>query len=96
MQRMAKEHVDRILQEREKMMHELEAKRRELDRRTRELSMREVLTVRERQKLEEEKLQVTLLICSITIGIHQMKYFCMEPLFNQVNQRLQLVVMNCQ
>ncbi|XP_057517058.1 factor of DNA methylation 1-like [Amaranthus tricolor] len=57
MQRIARDHVQRILAEQEKMNHELESKKRQLDWRTRELSKREVLTERERQKLEEEKLQ---------------------------------------
>ncbi|XP_021734063.1 factor of DNA methylation 1-like [Chenopodium quinoa] len=57
MQQMARDHVGKILQEREKMMHELDAKRKELDRRTRELSKCEVITVRERQKLDKEKQQ---------------------------------------
>lgn len=39
------------------MNHELESKKRQLDWRARELSKREVLTERERQKLEEEKQQ---------------------------------------
>lgn len=59
MQRIARDHVQRILAEQEKMNHELESKKRQLDWRTRELSKREVLTERERQKLEEEMLQVT-------------------------------------
>lgn len=57
MQRMARDHFQRILAEQEKMNHDLESKKRQLDWRTRELSKREVLTERERQKLEEEKQQ---------------------------------------
>lgn len=57
MQRIARDHVRRILEEQEKMNHELESKKRQLDWRARELSKREVLTERERQKLEEEKQQ---------------------------------------
>lgn len=57
MQRLARDHVQRILSEQENMNHELESKKRQLDWRTRELSKREVLTERERQKLEEDKQQ---------------------------------------
>ncbi|XP_074284159.1 factor of DNA methylation 1-like [Silene latifolia] len=57
MQRLARDHVRSILDEQEKMNHDLESKKRELDRRARELSKREVLTERERLKLEEEKQQ---------------------------------------
>ncbi|KAK9747826.1 hypothetical protein RND81_02G016800 [Saponaria officinalis] len=57
MQRDARDHVKKILDEQENMNHELESKKRLLDRRARELSKREVLTERELQKLEEEKLQ---------------------------------------
>uniref|UniRef100_A0A803MFU3 XH/XS domain-containing protein n=2 Tax=Chenopodium quinoa TaxID=63459 RepID=A0A803MFU3_CHEQI len=57
MQRIARDHVQRILAEQEKMNHDLESKKRQLDWRTRELSKREVLTERERQKLDEEKQQ---------------------------------------
>lgn len=60
MQRIARDHVQRILAEQEKMNHDLESKKRQLDWRTRELSKREVLTERERQKLDEEKLQVCI------------------------------------
>lgn len=59
MQRLARDHVQRILSEQENMNHELESKKRQLDWRTRELSKREVLTERERQKLEEDKQQVS-------------------------------------
>ncbi|KNA06663.1 hypothetical protein SOVF_178930 [Spinacia oleracea] len=57
MQRIARDHVQRILAEQEKMNHDLDAKKKQLDWRTRELSKREVLTERERQKLDEEKQQ---------------------------------------
>ncbi|KAL2935802.1 Factor of DNA methylation 1 [Bienertia sinuspersici] len=57
MQRIARDHVQRILAEQEKMNHDLESKKRQLDWRTRELGKREVLTERERQKLEEDRQQ---------------------------------------
>ncbi|XP_048499991.1 factor of DNA methylation 1 [Beta vulgaris subsp. vulgaris] len=57
MQRVAKDNVQKMLQEREKMFHDLESKRKELDQRTSELSKREALTELEKQKLEEEKRQ---------------------------------------
>lgn len=56
-QRMSRDHVRRIIEEQEKMNQELEEKKRQLDRRTRELSRREVLTERERQKLNQEEQQ---------------------------------------
>ncbi|XP_074316861.1 factor of DNA methylation 1-like [Silene latifolia] len=57
MQRTARDNVLKILGEWEKMSHELESKKRELDWRSSELSKCEVLTEREKQKLEEEKKQ---------------------------------------
>ncbi|KAL9239646.1 hypothetical protein vseg_013949 [Gypsophila vaccaria] len=57
MQHLARDHVRKILNEQENMNRELESKKRLLDERARELSKREVLTERERQKLEEEKQQ---------------------------------------
>ncbi|GMH14309.1 hypothetical protein Nepgr_016150 [Nepenthes gracilis] len=57
MQRLARDHVRRIIEEQEKLSHELESKKRQIDLRTRDLSKREALTERERQKLEEEKKQ---------------------------------------
>ncbi|KAK9669553.1 hypothetical protein RND81_13G139100 [Saponaria officinalis] len=57
MQRIARDHVRRILDEQEKMNLNLESKKKQLDWRARELSKREVLTERERQKLEEDKQQ---------------------------------------
>ncbi|KAL9243095.1 hypothetical protein vseg_017024 [Gypsophila vaccaria] len=57
MQRVARDHVRKILEEQEKMNLELESKKKQLDWRSRELSKREVLTGRERMKLEEEKQQ---------------------------------------
>ncbi|KAH7547469.1 hypothetical protein FEM48_Zijuj01G0313400 [Ziziphus jujuba var. spinosa] len=54
MQRLAREHVRRVLQEQEKMNYELETKKKELDARSKELSKREALTEREKQKLDED------------------------------------------
>lgn len=64
---MAKDNVQKMLQEREKMFHDLESKRKELDQRTSELSKREALTELEKQKLEEEKRQVTSLFSQIMV-----------------------------
>lgn len=55
MQRLAQNHVRRILEEQEKLNYELESKRKELDSWSKELNKREALTERERQKLDEEK-----------------------------------------
>lgn len=58
MQRLAQNHVRRILEEQEKLNYELESKRKELDSWSKELNKREALTERERQKLDEEKKKV--------------------------------------
>lgn len=58
MQRQAREHVQRVLNEHEKLSLELESKRRKLDTWSKELNKREALTERERQKLDEEKRKV--------------------------------------
>ncbi|CAL5327587.1 unnamed protein product [Camellia sinensis] len=55
MQRLAREHIRRILDEQETLNYELEAKRKELDSWSKQLNKREALTERERQKLDEEK-----------------------------------------
>ncbi|KAG5523248.1 hypothetical protein RHGRI_035165 [Rhododendron griersonianum] len=55
MQRLAREHIRRILDEQETLNHELEVKRKELDSWSKQLNRREALTERERQKLDEEK-----------------------------------------
>ncbi|XP_059642065.1 factor of DNA methylation 1-like [Cornus florida] len=55
MQRLAREHVRRILDEQEMLNYELDNKRKELDSWSKELNKREALTERERQKLDEEK-----------------------------------------
>uniref|UniRef100_A0A5B7B4M2 Putative factor of DNA methylation 1 isoform X2 n=1 Tax=Davidia involucrata TaxID=16924 RepID=A0A5B7B4M2_DAVIN len=55
MQRLAREHVKRILDEQEMLNYELDNKRKELDSWSRQLNKREALTERERQKLDEEK-----------------------------------------
>ncbi|CAH9142741.1 unnamed protein product [Cuscuta epithymum] len=55
MQRLAREHVQRVLHEQESLNTELENKKKQLDSWSRELNKREVLTEREKQKLEEEK-----------------------------------------
>ncbi|KAM7471640.1 hypothetical protein LguiA_009823 [Lonicera macranthoides] len=55
MQRIAREHVKRVLDEQEMLNRDLENKKKELDSWSRKLNKREALTERERQKLDEEK-----------------------------------------
>ncbi|GFQ06746.1 factor of DNA methylation 1 [Phtheirospermum japonicum] len=55
LQRSAREHIKRVLDEQEMLNLELENKKRRLDSWSKELNKRETLTERERQKLEEEK-----------------------------------------
>ncbi|XP_028766461.1 factor of DNA methylation 1 [Neltuma alba] len=55
MQRRAREELQRILDEQEKLNSELEAKKRKLDLWSRDLNKREVVTEQEKQKLEEDK-----------------------------------------
>ncbi|KAK6915074.1 Zinc finger-XS domain, partial [Dillenia turbinata] len=55
MQRLAHEHVQRILREKEILSYELQTKRIELDRRSKELNKHEALTELEKQKLDEER-----------------------------------------
>lgn len=55
MQRIAHDHVKKILDEQEKLNSELESKKKKLDYWSKELNKREALTERERQKLDEEK-----------------------------------------
>ncbi|XP_059303524.1 factor of DNA methylation 1-like [Lycium ferocissimum] len=57
MQRLAREHVQKVLLEQEMLSLELESKKKQLDSWSRELNKREALTVREKQKLDEEKKQ---------------------------------------
>ncbi|KAJ9689280.1 hypothetical protein PVL29_014788 [Vitis rotundifolia] len=55
MQRLARDHVQRILGEQEKLNYELDSKRKELDSWSKELNKREALTEREKQKLDDDK-----------------------------------------
>ncbi|KAJ9689277.1 hypothetical protein PVL29_014786 [Vitis rotundifolia] len=55
MQRLARDHVQRILGEQEKLNYELDSKRKELDSWSKELNKREALTEHEKQKLDDEK-----------------------------------------
>ncbi|KAH6831500.1 XH/XS domain-containing protein [Perilla frutescens var. hirtella] len=55
LQRIAREHIKRVLDEQEMLNIELENKKKRLDSWNKELKNREALTERERQKLEEEK-----------------------------------------
>ncbi|XP_006341360.1 factor of DNA methylation 1-like [Solanum tuberosum] len=57
MQRLAREHVQKVLLEQEMLSLELESKKKKLDSWGRELNKREALTEREKQKLDEEKKQ---------------------------------------
>lgn len=66
MQRIAREHVQRVLDEQEMLNMELENKRRRLDTWSKELNKREALTEREKQKLEEEKKKVIYFSCNKT------------------------------
>ena len=58
MQRLAHDHVKKILDEQEKLNSELDSKKKKLDYWSKELNKREALTERERQKLDEEKKKV--------------------------------------
>ncbi|KAI4387086.1 hypothetical protein MLD38_004946 [Melastoma candidum] len=55
MQRKARNNIQRILEEHEKMNNELERKKRKIDEWNRELNKREALTELEKKKLEEDK-----------------------------------------
>ncbi|XP_071685599.1 factor of DNA methylation 1-like [Rutidosis leptorrhynchoides] len=55
MQRIARDHVKRVLDEQERLNADLEARKKNLDSWSKELNKREALTEREKQKLEEEK-----------------------------------------
>ncbi|KAJ0545933.1 putative XS domain-containing protein [Helianthus annuus] len=55
MQRLAREHVKRVLDEQEMLNAELEKRKKKLDAWSKELNKREALTEREKQKLDEEK-----------------------------------------
>lgn len=58
MQRVSRDHIQRVLAEQETLNAELEKKRKQLDSWSRELNKREALTERDRQKLDEEKNKV--------------------------------------
>lgn len=55
MQRLAREHVKRVLDEQEILNADLEKRRKKLDMWSKELNKREALTEREKQKLDDEK-----------------------------------------
>ncbi|KAK3021814.1 hypothetical protein RJ639_047169 [Escallonia herrerae] len=55
MQRTAREHVKRVLEEQEELNADLEKKRKQLDSWSKQLNKREALTEREKQKLDEDK-----------------------------------------
>ena len=58
MQRLAQDNARRIIEETEKLKYELECKKMKLDKWSQQLNEQEVLTISERQKLEEEKKRV--------------------------------------
>ncbi|XP_059644732.1 factor of DNA methylation 1-like [Cornus florida] len=60
MQRLAREHVKRVLDEQEMLNYQLDKKKKDLDSWSKELNKREVLTERERQKLDDEKKKNTV------------------------------------
>lgn len=64
MQRLAREHVKRVLDEQEVLNADLEKRRKKLDSWSKELNKREALTEREKQKLDEEK-QKVIIICNV-------------------------------
>lgn len=71
MQRLARDHVRRVLQEQEKMNYELETKKKELDGRSKELNKREALTEREKQKLDEDMKKVAyVMILEINLAFY--------------------------
>ncbi|GJX85487.1 factor of DNA methylation 1-like protein [Tanacetum coccineum] len=55
MQRLSREHVQRVLDEQERLNEDLEKRKKNLDSWSKELNKREALTEREKQKLEEDK-----------------------------------------
>ncbi|VFQ79944.1 unnamed protein product [Cuscuta campestris] len=73
MQRLAREHVQRVLREQESLNAELENKKKQLDSWSRELSKREVLTEREKHKLEEEKKKNVARNCSLEMASEEQK-----------------------
>lgn len=91
LQRRARDNVRRILEEQEKLNNELESKRKTLDSWSKELNKREVLTERERHKLDEEMKKV--MSC---IYLHKGAYkFCIYKFmciacFHENNQKVQL------
>ena len=76
MQRLAREHNRRILDEQEMLNYEMEVKRKELDCWSKQLNKLEALTERERQKLDEEKQKVVSVhfrhTCNPGIHVHRM------------------------
>lgn len=64
MQRLAREHVKRVLDEQEMLNADLEKRKRKLDAWSKELNRREALTEREKLKLDEEK-QKVIIICNL-------------------------------
>lgn len=67
MQRLAREHVQKVLHEQEMLSVELERKKKQLDIWSRELNKRETLTEREKQKLDEEKQKVIKVLISVKV-----------------------------
>ncbi|XP_073123435.1 factor of DNA methylation 1-like [Henckelia pumila] len=73
MQRNAREHIMRVLDEQELLNLELEAKKKRLDSWSRELNKRETLTERERNKLEEEKMKNNLRNSALQMASEEQK-----------------------
>lgn len=58
MQRIARENVQKVLEEQEKLSYDLEKKKKKIDFWSKELNKREAQTERERAQLDDEKQKV--------------------------------------
>ncbi|XP_057786999.1 factor of DNA methylation 1-like isoform X2 [Salvia miltiorrhiza] len=73
LQRLAREHIKKVLDEQEMLNIELENKKKRLDSWSKELKNREALTERERQKLEEEKQKNDMRNSSLQLASEEQK-----------------------
>ncbi|XP_062089971.1 factor of DNA methylation 1 [Humulus lupulus] len=73
MQRSAREHVRRVIEEKEKLSFDLEMKKKKLDSWSKEINKREALTEREREKLDEEKKKNDLKNSSLELASMEQK-----------------------